>query len=115
MSAGAGGGDMWMTAAEVCKMIRCNMNQLYKLNQELRFPVYKRGKHCLYLYSEVNNWMLNQSLAIKNDGIVRKLPVEDLPKVWPPEAWPVEPEEPKPPRPSPRRKKVEQPSSEGRP
>lgn len=94
MTATGRGGDMWMTAPEVCKMIRCNMNQLYKLNQLLAFPVYKRGKHCLYLYSEVNNWMLNQSAAIKDDPTLhRKLPVEDLPNVWPPESWPIQPEE----------------------
>lgn len=107
MTARVSSGDMWMTGPEVCKMIRCNMNQLYKLNQQLAFPVYKRGKHCLYLYSEVNNWLLNQSLAIKDDGITRKLPVEELPRVWPPEAWPLEPDDdPKPPKA--RRRKVEQ-------
>ena len=106
MSTGSGGGDGWMTPEEVCKMIRCNKNQLYKLNQELQFPVYKRGKHCLYLYSEVNNWMMNQDTRIKDDPKMhRKIPVEDLPKVWPPEAWPFEAQEPKPPRPSPRRGK----------
>lgn len=78
-------GDMIMTFEEVKDMLRIETDDmLYKLNAQLAFPVYKRGKHCLYIYSQVLNWFLNRDVAIKDkSSLQRNLSIDDLPKLWP--------------------------------
>lgn len=76
---------MIMTFEEVKDMLRMETDDmLYKLNSQGAFPVYKRGKHCLYIYSQVLNWFLNCDIAVKDKpSLHQKLSIDDLPKLWP--------------------------------
>ncbi len=76
---------MIMTFEEVKDMLRIETDdQLYKLNAQGAFPVYKRGKRCLYIYSQVCNWFLKCDSAVEDKSPMHgNLSIDDLPKLWP--------------------------------
>lgn len=85
------GDEIW-TPEDIKDTFHLTMNQVYKLNQTLPFPVYKVGKHCRYLKSQVLNWFLNQDTRIRaNESLWSDRPLDQLPDVGPS----VDEEEPK--------------------
>lgn len=73
-----GGRDEIWTPQDVCDQLKINMNQLYKLNASSAIPMYRVGKHCRYLRSEVLTWFKGQD--VDRD---KKKPIDpnDLPDV----------------------------------
>lgn len=77
-TSGNGHDDEIWTPADVCARLKINMNQLYKHNASGSFPMYRVGKHCRYLRSEVLRWFVEQ-----DDARDKNVPVDpnDLPDV----------------------------------
>ncbi len=77
--------DEILTPEDVCAMLKININQLYKHNAMGSFPMYRVGKHCRYLRSEVLNWFMRQNPDRDPTAIGdRKLALSQLPNVRPP-------------------------------
>lgn len=87
-------GDYLMTPPEVAALLRINMNQLYKLNSAGEIPYFKWGKVCRYKYSEVLNWLENQTDDVRQNPILKiDRPLSQLSKLRP--VRPVEEDEQK--------------------
>lgn len=89
----ADGRDVIMTVEDVAELLQESVNSIYKRNAVIDFPVYKIGKQCRYLYSEVMNWFLNQDTRIKDDPSSKvHMTINELPKCWPPPKRPTDTE-----------------------
>lgn len=78
---GNGEDEIW-SPRDICEIFDVTMNTVYKLNAHRTIKYRHFGKHCRYLRSDVLSYFMGRDVDAVEGEPIRKLPLEELPRIF---------------------------------